>query len=251
MAGSEGAMNSERPTQPSDTIQIGPDRVTVVGEQVFIDAAREMGDWTVREFCRLPIYYRHQKYFLLRRDTVEPPYAMRYVLEPWPANNTETSRHFVTYDEEYVAGREAAVKGGRREAIIHAALMWVYPFLGLLWSGPKEKLNRFGFIPRSITSASMLLVFGVIIMEMVLVAPLIMATLHNGWPTVGLIGLVYQHAFVNLGLFRMPVLLLDVGLFLVLVVDSVVRYCQHLDNNTEAPWGFLEWVRRVGDRKTN
>src|SRR2546427_5407430 len=102
----ETALQSQAP----ETIKIGPDRVTLSGPQVIIDAAHEMADWKVREYARIPIYFRDEKYLLRQKTAAERPYAQRYVLEPWPADDRENPRSTLVYDEETVAQREAEIK---------------------------------------------------------------------------------------------------------------------------------------------
>jgi len=37
------------------------------------------------------------------------------------------------------------------------------------------------------------------------------------------------------------ILWLDVALLVLLFLDCIIRYSQHL-NHAESPWGFLEWL---------
>ena len=159
------AMETAQQTQVPEMLKVGPDRVTFSGNQVLIDAAHEMADWKVREYARIPIYFRDQKYFLRQKTAAQRPYAQRYVLEPWPEDNQEMARSTLVYDEETVAQREAEINGGRIDDLARAALLLVYPLLGMLWSGTKEKLVRFGFVPRSITGVSIFASFALALLQ--------------------------------------------------------------------------------------
>jgi len=72
---------------------------------------RQMPDWQVREFARVPIYFRDRKYFLRQKLAGQKPYAARYVLEPWPAEGAQTTNAWLSYDDETVAQREAEAFG--------------------------------------------------------------------------------------------------------------------------------------------
>ncbi len=129
----------------SEKIQVGPDQVEITAKQVIIDARHVMADWQVREYARIPIYFRDKKYFLRQKVAGQKPYAMRYILEPWPEDNREIPRSTLDYNEEVVAAREGAVRGSHFEDVGRAALLLFFPFVGMLWSGTKEKLARFGW----------------------------------------------------------------------------------------------------------
>src|ERR1700722_5304896 len=131
-------MDASNNPEPLESFKVGADRVAFFGEQVIIDAAREMPDWKLREFARKPIYFRSKKYALRSKSPAEKPYALRYVLEPWPANFTEASRAFFTYDEETVRQRDASHRHEVVGGIAHKVLLPLYPLLGFLWSGRKE-----------------------------------------------------------------------------------------------------------------
>jgi hypothetical protein len=67
--------------QPQITeLAVGPDLVRVGDEIVTVFAMREMPDWTVREFCRVPIHFRGYKFFPKRKLPDPSPYAFRYEL---------------------------------------------------------------------------------------------------------------------------------------------------------------------------
>jgi hypothetical protein len=231
------------PPPASGTITVGPDRVTVTDREVIIDATHEMPDWEVRDFTRAPIYFREKKYFLRRTEAGQRPYAVRYVLDPWPEAYSQTIRSFYTYDEEAVAQREATVKSGRVDDIGRAALIMFYPFLGMLWSGTKEKLIRFGFVPRSITGISIFVSFGLFLLQGVFAKVQIMTSLRTGKIVLGgMIRAFYGQDTLNLWLFDFPILWLDVALLVMLLLDVLIRYSQHLRGDEESPWGFGEWL---------
>jgi hypothetical protein len=234
----------ETPAQspPSETINIGKDVVTIGASQVTIDALHEMPDWQVREFARTPIYFRDNKYFLRQKSPAQKPFAARYVLEPWPADATWTSKSWLSYDEEAVAERDAAIKSGHMEDVVRAFLYLLFPFLGLLWSGTKDKLVRFGFVPRTITGVSIMLTFGVILLDGVFAKMLLLGSIKSGTVAVGaIIRSFYGHDYLVLGPLSIPVVWLDVALFVFLVLDLIIRYSQHL-REVDSPWGFLEWL---------
>lgn len=234
-----------QPVQASpraEIINVGPDKLTITAQQVTIDAAHEMPDWEVREFSPIPIYLGDEKYFLRQRAPGERPYAMRYILEPWPDNRTTSATGWLTYDEETVAQRESAITKGRFEDVARAFLILFYPFLGLLWSGTKDKLARMGFVPRNLTGISIMLCFGVVLLDGVFAKMLLMGSMKTGTVAVGgIIRSFYGQDFFSLGALQIPVLWVDVALFVALVLDVLVRYSQHL-READSPWGFLEWL---------
>src|SRR5258708_24399527 len=146
------------PTQPaaqdSGIAKIGPDQVSLVEGAIAIDALHRMPDWEVRELHPVPVYFQDAKYQLVQVRRAEPPFAVRYMLRPWPGTHITSSAIFWTYDEETVAEREADRRSRTFHEIIWCLLLPFYPFLGLLWSGTQQRLTRFGFVPRSITSIS-------------------------------------------------------------------------------------------------
>src|SRR5579872_4855079 len=249
-AKTKGTMDAPGQSELTEVIKIGRDRITITGGQVIIDAAREMPDWKVREFNPLAVYFRGGKYVLRVRTAAEHPYAKRYILEPWTADSGEVARNFVTYDEEAVAEREGAVRSGRVDALVRAVLILFYPLLGLLWSNTKEKLNRFGFISRSLTGASIMMTFLLLLMEGVFAQILISASLRSGRLTIGgMLRAAYGHDELHLGPLSVRVVWLDAGLFVLMLLDCVIRYGQHLKNDDDPPWGFLEWMTGIFRRK--
>ena len=88
-----------------------------------------------------------------------------------------------------------------------------YPFLGFLWSGLKEHLGSLGFNARSITSTSVMVELGAVLMLGIYVGYL------GGWS------------------------IRNVLLLLTLFVDVVFRYDAVLREKIRQP-GLLEWCFR-------
>ena len=224
-----------------ETIKVGPDRVTITGKQVVIEAKHAMPDWQVREFSPIPIYFRDQKMFLRQKVAAQKPYAVRYLLEPWPEGTPQANLTF-SYDAEAVAQRDAGVRGGHVDDAGRAALILFYPLLGLLWSNTKEKLRRFGFEPRSITGVSIFLVFGLVLLDGVYAKMLLFGSMKAHQTMVG--GMLRAFAgtdWITLGPIALQVLWFDVILFVLLVLDVLIRYSQHLRDDGTC-WGFCEWL---------
>ncbi len=209
----------------SESAEIGSDKVLFHGESVIIYAAREMSDWQVREFCRIPIFFRGRKYYLMRKSRMAAPYAMGYELAPWPDEFQGESKLSITYGEEYVAERDRFAGDDRRNEFHRLVLLAFYPLLGFLWSGFKDRrLERFGFIPRSITEASLVVLLAFVLCESVFL-------------------LILQCGFLQTvyGLSEMG---FDWLLFGAGTLDLVIRSDQLL-RGAEHPDGFLEWLARL------
>lgn len=227
---------------PSETVKIGPDLVTISEQQVIIDAVHEMPDWQVREYARIPIYFRDKKYFLRQKGPAPKPYARRYILDPWPADDHQITRSSLTYDEETVAQREGGIRTDHVNDAVHAMLILFYPVLGFLWSKTKEKLPRFGFAPRPITAVSIFATFGLFLTQLAFAKLLMMTSLRTGQVVIGgMIRAFSDHEFLSLGPLQIRVLWLDVVLLVVLLLDCLIRYTQYL-RDPESHWGFLEWL---------
>lgn len=224
------------------TLKVGRDQVIISEKQVIIDAAAEMPDWQVREYNRSIIYFQDQKYFLRQKSPAKSPFRFRYSLEPWPTE-APTSGGCFNYDEEAVAQRDAAIRAGHFEDVAKSFLYLVYPFLGLLWSDTKDKLSRFGIVPRTVTGVSIMLTFGLILLTGVFAKMLLMSSMKSGVVAIGgVIRAFYGKDFIELGPLSVSVLWLDVALLVCMVLDVVFRYSQHL-KETDSSWGFMEWIK--------
>ncbi len=235
-------METVEKCQASEKIKVGPDQVTVTGNQLIIDARHIMPDWQVREFAPIPIYFRNTKYFLRQKTVGAKPYAIRYLLEVWPEENREIPRSTLDYNEEVVSQREADLRGGHYEDAIRAVLLMFFPLLGMLWSGTKAKLARFGIMSRTVTGISIMLTFGLVLLDGVFAKMLLMGSLRGGKLAVG--GIIRSFAgkdYFNLGPLEIRILWLDCILFVLLVLDVLIRYTQHLRDD-EHDLGFLEWL---------
>jgi hypothetical protein len=240
---------AEKTQAAAEKIKVGPDQVTITGNQLIIDARHIMPDWQVREFAPIPIYFRDTKYFLRQKTAGQKPYAMQYLLETWPEDNREIPRSTLDYNEEVVAQRDADVRGGHYEGVVRAVLLMFFPLLGMLWSGTKEKLARFGIISRTVTGISIMLTFGLVLLDGIFAKMLLMGSLRSGHLAVG--GIVRSFAgqdYLNFGLLEVRVLWLDCILFVLLVLDVLIRYTQHLRDD-EFNLGFLEWLWKRPARK--
>jgi hypothetical protein len=203
-------------------LRVGSDRVLWFGESVIIHATREMPDWQVREFCKIPIYFHDRKYYLKRKLRLDHPYAMSYELEPWPEDLHEESKLDIIYNEQYVAQRDRIIQADKRNDLLRALLLPFFPFLGFLWSRFKDrKLERFGLNPLSMTQASVLLEFALVVIEIIF-----LFLFHLGFAQV---------------VFGLTISSFDLALFFVLLADVVVRADQVL-RDVDAPAGFLEWL---------
>ena len=181
----------------------------------------------MREFRRMPIFVGESKFFLCQKLPGQGPFAMRYVLERWPADELiDTASSAFSYDEEFVRERDAEHGRNARADQIGRLLLFVYPLLGFLWSGTKKKLIPFGLVPRSITAASLFAGLCLLILQGTFIR------LRLGFLTI----LFGQMQRLELGL-----LAADYALLGLMLVDLVLRFDQHLKDK-EHPWGFGEWM---------
>jgi len=212
------------PHEPSPVAFIvGSDRVRLGAGQMVVDAAARM-DWPVREFSQVPVYFEGRKYFVFAERKAVPPFVARYELHPWPDNLHDQSGRTVFYDEGYVAERDEMAKRRRRFDRLHFLLFPFYPLLGLCWSGFKNRvLQPMGFEPRSITWASVILMFNLCLVEGIFV----------GWLQGGL--LLWWFAD---GRWRV----LDQVLVWLLALDSILRCHQLLKWDVQEHLGFCEWL---------
>jgi len=234
--------------KPERILQIGPDHITVAGTEVVIEAKHEMIDWEVRELNPVPVYFEDKKYFLIEKRRANPPYAVRYLLSPWPAEQSAGTKLFYTYDAETVAEREAGHRLGNRDEVVRLGLLPLYPLLNLLWSGTQQRLTRFGFVPRAITSASIFAVFCLVFAQGVFACVMINTSLRSGKLMVGgMVRAMVSQDHFHVGPIAIPVMLIDGVLLVAFVADVLARYSRYLHEDQWAG-GFLEWLFR---RKSN
>ncbi len=192
---------------------VGPDVVRIETGVLVIYSKRDMSEWVVREFKRPAIRFKGHKFYLRDKTSADKPFRWKYTLWPWTDDDLEMPPYEIDYDEDYVCERESEFKGRMAADSVHWSLLPLYPFLGFLWSGVKDRLQDFGFVPRSITSQSVMLEFGVMLL----------------W------GIYVGYLFGGS--------LLNYTMLLVLVVDVIMRYDAVLGDKPIQP-GFLEWIFR-------
>ncbi len=239
-----GTVNEPDSHEPLQSFSVGVDRVAFFGELVIIDARREMPDWTLREFARKPIYFREKKYALRSKSAAEKPYALRYVLEPWPEDFAEVPRLHFIYDEATVRERDAAFRVAVTESAMHKVLLPLYPFLGFLWSGAKDKLAGIGFEPRSITAGSIVVTFTLLLPELVFVGFVLWISTLQGQPRfAGFLTLLWGSPEIVVFGFTLPFWPVEFLAVAAMTADFSMRFSQKFKNSDEAPWGFLEWLK--------
>jgi hypothetical protein len=211
-------------TPPLDGIHVGPDLTCVEGDALVIYAVTPM-DWPVREFFRVPIFVRGWKYYLRQKSKAKPPFAMRYELCRWPDDSHDESNLPVTYDELYVRQRDLDALAERRANRAYFFLVPFSPLLGLCWSGFKERvLGPLGFAPSTITKGSVALTFFLWIGEGIFV----------GWLRGGMLLAVFSAPRLQVA---------DWVLFVLLGLDSAIRFSGLLRSETDYHLGFCEWLK--------
>jgi hypothetical protein len=226
----------------SRSIQIGPDQVTITDQEVVIEAKHKMPDWQVREFKVIPIYFEDKKYFLAEKRKVQSPGPFHYVLRPWPDTPMESAPFFQTYDAHAVAERDSSRRSGQRDELVRLSLLPLFPFLGFLWSGAQRKLIRFGFVPQSLTGASIFTGFCLVILQGAFAAIMINVSARAGNLMLG--GMIRAFAgqdYFHIGPIGIPVTLVDSLLLLAFLADVPARYSRYL-RDEEWAGGFLEWI---------
>jgi len=210
------------------TIPVGSDLVEVGEYHIVIHARHPIADWKIREFCRQPIYFKGQKFVLRNRLHGKAPHAVQYELVPWPEDlHDESSASFV-YDEQLVAQRDADFKAERQRTVLWYFILPLYPLLGLFWSGFKrDVLSPLGFVPTSITSASVLFIFLAVFVD----------AMFLGFLGGGILMVLF--GVTALGGWIIVADLLVIAAFL---LDCAVRFSQLLQGDAAEPFGLLEWL---------
>ncbi len=208
---------AERAREP---VSVGRDVVHFIENGIVIWAAAEMADWEVRAFCKIPIFYENQKFYLSERASGKPPHPFKYYLKRWPAQLEEESGLKIFYDGDYVAARDSTANAHTRNERLYGLLLLFYPFLGLAWSRTKQRLSEIGFEPQAITAASTLIEFAVAFVELIF-----FGAFHSGF----------------LELIKGTPMSLDLAIAGSLFTDCIVRYSQTL-SGAQCPSGFLEWL---------
>jgi hypothetical protein len=223
---------SENAQPQPGSFRIGPDCAIIQDDILHIYARRAIPDWTVREFQRQAIFFQGRKYYLRLAEAAPRPYAVRYELAPWPDDLHEQSKQSFAYDEAFVAERDRQALGQGARSLGRACLLPLYPFLGFLWSGFKDRaLVPLGFIPASITSASTLLEFLLTILQ----------GIFFGYLGGGFVAQALSRCLLRPGSYGGAGAVLDLALLALLAVDCMVR-CSQVLRGDELPDGFLEWL---------
>jgi len=214
----------EQEALPVGGDRFGSDVVCIEPDRVVIFASQPMDDWSVREFCRVPIFVNGRKYYLRSKEEASPPFEMRYELCPWPKELHEESRQKIYYTKGYVADRDKAYARERRGETANILLMPFYPLLGLFWSGFKRRvLIKAGFEPSSVTKASIVLIFNLWIVEGIFV----------GWLQGGLLMLIFSSIALEWA---------DWFVLVILGLDAVMRFSGVLREGAIYHHGFCEWL---------
>lgn len=228
--------------KPERVVRIGPDQVTVRDDEVLIEARHPMPDWEVRDFAAIPVYFEDKKYILIQKRKSPPPYAVRYVLKPWPEGEQSARDRFHAYDAATVAGRDRDRRSEVFHETVRMCLLPFSPFLGLLWSRTQNRLTRFGLVPRSLTSISIFMVFCLAFAQGVFAVILVNTTLRTGKFMIGgALCALMKADHLQIGPLAVPVLYLDALLLAAFIADAAIRYSNYL---REHEWigGFFEWL---------
>jgi hypothetical protein len=224
------------------TLSVGPDRVTITETEAVIEARHPLPDWDVREINHVPVYLEDKKYFLVEKRKGEAPYAVRYVLHPWPQYQETNAKTFHAYGEDVVNERDAGLRRGALDDVGRAFLMPLYPVLGLFWSGAQTRLMRFGYIPHAITGFSIFTVFSLLFGQTVFAAILLNTSLRTGQVVFGgFLRALASTDRLSLGPLGFSIGFLDIFLAIALLVDLLVRYSLYLRDDQWAG-GFFEWA---------
>jgi len=117
----------------------------------------------------------------------------------------------------------------------------------LLWSRTQQRLNRIGFIPRSITSISIFMVFCLIFGQGVFLVMSLQASARSGVIMIGGMIRAFAGDHLQIGSVGIPLYLFDILVSLAMILDVAVRYTKYLKDD-EWTGGFLEWMFRRSAR---
>src|SRR6266511_2730531 len=95
-------LSSDPLVESSPGLSVASDKVLYYGESVIIYATREMPDWQVREFCKIPIYFEGRKFYLLRPRLQFVTHHIRGFHASLAQEDLhEESNLSITYDQDY------------------------------------------------------------------------------------------------------------------------------------------------------
>ncbi len=222
--------------------EVGPDRVTISQTEAIIEARHPLPDWEVREINYVPVYLEDKKYYLVEKRKAEEPYALRYLLHPWPEYQATNATGFLAYDAETVSARDARRRASHVDDLGHAFLMPFYPVLGLFWSGVQQRLVRFGFVPHVITGFSIFVIFSLVFGQAVFTMILLNSSLRAGTVMIGgFIRALADSDHFMLGPVAVSAAFVDGVLLAAFILDTFVRYARYMRDDQWAG-GFFEWA---------
>lgn len=211
--------------------ELGRDRVHLQGQQLVVDAARDMPDWEVRKARRAAIRYRGKVYFVAQRES-RAGGRVRYVLEPWPDRSADVPGLRVTYDEEYVRKRDLNADMAVLGAFARPIAVVLTPLVGFLPSRIKAVIHqRFGIHPVTATRWSVGLEW---------IAAILLGT---ALCVAGFAAFVYGTSTGEAAALVLDLTKVDAFGELVLVVDVVFRTSSLVRNRMDQD-GFYEWLVR-------
>jgi hypothetical protein len=231
------------------TFEVGGDRVTISDQETVIEVRHPLPDWDVREINHVPVYVEDRKYYLVEKRKAELPYAIRYLLKPWPEYQGTNATNFLSFDTEVLRDRDARLREDRLQELGRAFLLPFYPLLGMLWSGTQNRLTRFGFLPHAMSGFSIFTIFSLVFGQAVFAVIMLNTSLRTGKVMIGgFLRAIAPGDYMQLGPVAIPITVLDISLLVMLLVDVIVRYSQYLRDDQ---WcgGFLEWLVRRPRRR--
>lgn len=229
--------------EPQRTFEVGGDRVTISDKETVIEAKHPIPDWEIREINHVPVYVEEKKYYLVEKRKGEPPYAVRYLLKPWPEYQATNATNFLTFDIEIIKAREAEIRENHVQELGRAFLMPFYPLLGMLWSGTQTRLTRFGFLPHAMSGFSIFTLFSLFFGQGIFTIIMLNGSLRTGKIMIGgFLRAIAPGDHLQIGPVAVPVMVLDILMDVVLLADVIVRYSHYLRDDQ---WcgGFMEWLK--------